>query len=160
MRAIIIYYSYSGNTKKIADCLANYLQGENEVKVLRLETQDESTTFFIQAARALIHKKARVVHAESDLSNYDLICLGTPVWAFAPAPAMNTYLDICSGLLGRPVVIFTTYGSGIGVRRCFNYMQKILSTKGASDFRHLSIQQLKVNDKEFVNQAISGTLQL
>jgi len=157
MKAIIIYYSYSGNTQKVADFLTNYLQGQYEVRVLRLEAQDESSSFFIQAARALVHKKAKVSSIEPDLYNYDLICLGTPVWAFAPAPAMNTYLYRCSGLLGRSVVIFTTYGSGVGVQRCCNYMQKILSTKGAKDFKRFSIQQFKVNDKEFVNQVISQT---
>ena len=150
MRAIIIYYSYSGNTKKIADILAEYLRPRYEIKILRIDALDESSCFFLQAVRAFFHKKARISPIEPDLSNYDLICLGTPVWAFAPAPAMNTYLDKCSGLLGRPVVLFTTYGSGTGVNRCFNYMQGILSRKGVKEFRRFSIQQLKVSNKEFV----------
>ena len=160
MKAIVIFYSYSGNTKKVADVLAGYLSQEYEVKVSRLEALDESSSFFQQATRALLHKKAKISSLDFDLSNYDLICLGSPVWAFAPAPAMNAYLENCSGLLGRPVVLFTTYGSGTGVNRCLNYMQEILSKKGVKDFRRFSIQQFKVNNKEFVLSKIKETLRL
>ena len=158
MKAIIIYYSYSGNTKKVSDLLAECLKPEYEVQILKLEALDESTSFFGQVARALFHRKASIAPAELDLSSYDLICLGTPVWAFAPVPAVNTYLDRCSGLLGRPVVLFTTYGSGAGRNRCLNYMQGILTNKGAKDFKRFSIQQFKVNDKDFVKNIISETL--
>lgn len=160
MEAIIVYYSYSGNTKKVADILAEYLRQKYAVRILRLEPRDESDSFFIQAARALFRRKAIIPAVDFDLSDYDLICLGSPVWAFAPAPAMNTYLEGCFGLEGKPVVLFTTYGSGAGVGRCFNYMQRILYQKGAKDFRKFSIQQFKVNEKGFVNKVVSENLKL
>jgi flavodoxin len=155
MRAIIIYYSCTGNTKKVAETLAEYLKIRGEVKLLRLEALDESASFFGQAARAFWHKKARIASTEWELSGYDLICLGTPVWAFGPSPAINTYLEKCSGLEGKSVLIFTTYGSGTGVNRCFNYMQDILSKKGAKDFKRFAIQQFKVNDKEFIKKLLA-----
>jgi flavodoxin len=160
MRAIIIYYSFTGNTKKIADILVEYLKPKYEIKILRIDALDESSSFFRQAVRALFHKKARINSLEFELSGYDLICLGTPVWAFAPAPAMNAYLDKCSGLLGRPVTVFVTYGSGTGVKRCFSYMQEILTKKGAKDFGRFSIQQFKVNNKGFVLSRIKESLRL
>jgi NAD(P)H-dependent FMN reductase len=89
-----------------------------------------------------------------DLSGYDLICFGTPVWAFGPTPAMNTYLADCSGLEGKEIILFATYGSGAGKERCLNYMQNILAQKGAKGFKRFSIQQFKVNDKEFVLEKI------
>ncbi len=158
MKSIIIYYSYSGNTKRVADILAEYLKPKYEVKISRLEPQDESTSFFAQARRAFFHKKAKIPLADFDLSDYDLICLGTPVWAFGPAPAMNAYLDKCSGVEGKVLVLFTTYGSGTGVGKCFRYMEAILSKKGAKGFSKFSIQQFKVNDKEFVTKVISENL--
>ncbi len=160
MRTIIIYYSYTGNTKKVADILTEYLRQRYEIKILRLEALDESASFFKQAARALFRKKAKISSVEFDLSSYDLICLGTPVWAFGPAPAMNTYLENCFGFENKDAVLFTTYGSGTGAGRCLNYMQEILSKKGAKDFKKFSIQQFKVNDKEFVNKAISESVKL
>lgn len=160
MRAKIIYYSYSGNTERAADILAEYLKIEYEVDILRLEALDESASFFRQVVRALFHKKAKISCLDFDLSGYDLICLGTPVWAFAPAPAMNTYLECCFGLEGKTAVSFTTYGSGTGVNRCFNYIEEILLKKGVRELKKFSIQQFKVKDKEFVNKVISKNLKL
>lgn len=150
MQSIIIYYSYSGNTKKVANILMELLKTKGEVQQTELVGLDESKSFFGQCRRAFLRKKAALQPVNFDLSEFDLICFGTPVWAFGPAPAMNTYLDKCFGLEGKSVILFSTYGSGAGRERCLDYMQDILAKKGAKDFQKFSIQQFKVNDKEFV----------
>jgi len=154
MKSVIIYYSYSGNTRKVADVLSAGLMQKGEVKKIELASLDEPVSFFSQAHRAFFRRRARIKPAGFDLSGYDLVCFGTPVWAFAPAPAMNTYLDECSGLKGKPVVLFTTYGSGTGNQRCMNYMQSVLTRKGAGQFKRFSVQQFKVNTPEFINAVL------
>ncbi len=150
MKAVIIYYSYTGNTKKVAGVLAEYIKQKGEVELLELKAQNGKNSFFAQARRAFKHMRDEIETANFDLSAYDLICFGTPVWAFGPAPAMNAYLDKCSGLEEKEVVLFVTYGSGAGKERCLNYMQDILAKKGAKSFRRFSIQQFKVSDKDFI----------
>jgi flavodoxin len=158
MKSVIIYYSYSGNTKKVAVSLLEHLQQKGEVEAIELRPKDESDKFFGQAARAFRRKRADIEPVKTDLRDYDLICLGTPVWAFGPAPAMNTFLDKCLGLEGKEAVLFTTYGSGVGKERCLDYMEDILSKKGARQFRRFSIQEFKAKDKEFVLSRIVETL--
>lgn len=160
MRAAIIYYSYSGNTKKVAGVLTEALRQKGEVEEIELKGLDESGSFFGQAWRAFWHKKANIEESKLDLSAYDLVCFGTPVWAFGPAPAMNTYLDKCFGGQGTEIVLFTTYGSGTGNERCLNYMQNILTQKGADSFKRFSIQQFKVGDKEYVLRKIKEAMRL
>lgn len=160
MKSIVSYYSYSGNTRQVANILSEYLRGKGGVNIAELKPLYESRNFFIQAGRAFKRMRDRLEPVDFDLTNYDLICLGTPVWAFGPAPAMNTYLDKCSGLEGKEVILFTTYGSGTGNKRCLNYMQQILAKKGVKDFKRFSIQQFKVKDKEFVLSKIKGTMRL
>lgn len=150
MKSIIVYYSYSGNTKKVAHALAEYLKDKGEAELISLQALDESNSFFGQGNRAFRRIKARIEPTKFDLSVYDLICLGSPVWAFGPAPAMNTYLAECSGIEGKDIILFTTYGSGAGNQRCLNFMRDILSKKGARQFKQFSIQQFKVKDKEFI----------
>ena len=149
MKSAIIYYSYSGNTKKVARILQEQLSQQGAVDEIELQA-DESKSFFSQAGRAFLHKRTGLRGVNFDLSGYDLICLGTPVWAFGPAPAMNTYLDRCSGVENKEAILFATYGSGAGKEKCLNYMQDILSKKGAKNFKRFSIQQFKVDDKEFI----------
>jgi flavodoxin len=157
MKAVVIYYSYSGNTKKVAEVLIEALKAKvGEVGQIQLLGLDEPKAFFGQCKRALWHKKAQIQPVSFDLSIYNIICLGTPVWAFGPAPAINAYLDKCFGLKDKKVILFTTYGSGAGNNRCLDYMQGILSKKGAVNFSRFSIQQFKVNSKEFVLSEIKN----
>lgn len=150
MQSIIIYYSFSGNTKKVAEVLAEYLKEKGEVDIISLNSIDESANFFGQAKRAFRRVRAKIAPVNSNLGHYDIICMGTPVWAFGPAPAMNTYLDICIGTEGKEAILFTTYGSGTGNKRCLNYMQDTLLKKGVRQCRRFSIQQNKVNNRAFI----------
>ena len=158
MKSVIVYYSYSGNTKKTAEVLAGYLRQKGGVDIIELKALDESKSFFGQASRAFWRKRARIQLPDTDLSSCDLICFGTPVWAFGPAPAMNAYLDNCKGVAGKEAVLFTTYGSGAGNTRCLDYMQNILAYKGVKTFKRFSIQQFKVKDAEFTVGKIKEAL--
>jgi len=158
MKSLVVYYSYSGNTKKVAKVLAEILKAKGEVDELELVALDESGSFLGQCSRAFRHIKARIQDVNFDLSKYDLICFGTPVWAFGPAAALNTYLDKCSGIKGKQIILFSTYGSGTGKERCLDYAQKILSSKGAVGFKRFSIQQFKVDNKEFIINEISKVI--
>jgi len=160
MKSAIIYYSYSGNTKKVAKILTESLNLQSEAAETELKPTDESKSFFKQCRRAFSHTRAKIEPVNLDLSDYDLICFGSPVWAFGPAPAMNTYLDNCTGLNGKDIILFTTYGSGTGNERCLNYMQEILAKKGARSFRRFSVQQYKIKDREFIRAKIDQVTRL
>lgn len=159
MKSLIVYYSYTGNTRKIAERLKDILSRKGEAEIYQLKPIDESNNFFVQAIRAFAGKRAQLPDLKFDLSSYDLICLGTPVWAFAPTPAINTFLDKCKNLDGKDAICFTTYGSGTGVKRCINTMIERLKQKGAFKISSFSIQQFRVNDTGFIEKVIEEALQ-
>jgi flavodoxin len=154
MKSLIVYYSYSGNTRKIAQDLTEHLKQRSEVEIVELKAKDEPANFFSQCKRAFWHTRADIGAVNFDLSAYDLICLGSPVWAFGPAPAVNAFLNKCCGISGKEAILFTTYGSGTGNQRCLDYMRDILANKGAKGFKRFSIQQNKVANKDYVLQVI------
>ena len=155
-KAIIIFYSYSGNTKKVVLEMKNILQGEYETKILQLDALDESKLFFKQVIRAITNKRAKINEKiQFDLSEYDLVVIGTPVWAFAPVPALNTYLDKCTGLENKNAIVFATYGSGIGKDKCVNMIKTRIQEKGAQVLSQFLIQQFKIHDGEFLKQQIA-----
>ncbi|MBM3250549.1 MAG: hypothetical protein FJZ09_06915 [Candidatus Omnitrophica bacterium] len=158
MKNAVIYYSFSGNTKRVASILSGYLKEKGETQEIELIALDEAKSFFGQGRRAFGRVRAKIREAELDLSGFELVCLGTPVWAFAPVPAINTFLDRCLGVEGKDIVLFSTYGSGTGNGRCLKIMQQELAKKGAKSFKEFSIQQLKTKDKEFVLAKIKETL--
>ena len=160
MKNVVVYYSYSGNTRKVAKTLTEILRLRSDSLEIDLKPLDESKSFLMQCHRAFKHIRAKLEPVNFDLSGYDLICFGSPVWAFGPAPAMNTYLDNCSGIAGKDIILFTTYGSGTGNERCLNYMEDILKNKGAKTFKRFSIQQSKTKDREFVRANIEQITRL
>lgn len=158
MKSAIIYYSYTGNTKKVAVELKNYLGQQGSVELIELKPLDETDSFLGQCKRAALRKEADIEDTKFDLLEFDLVCLGTPIWAFGPAPAMNTYLKKCSGLENKIVATFTTYGSGSGKGRCVRIMQDAMRSKGAKKFCDFGIQQSKVNNKDLILDQIAKVL--
>lgn len=160
MHSLIVYYSYSGNTRKVANVLRELLDKKGRVEQIGLIALDEPASFLAQCKRAFFRRQAEIRTEKFDLNNYDLICFGTPVWAFAPVPAMNTYLERCFNITDKPVVLFATFGSGSGMKKCLDRMQNVLAKKGVKQFSRFSIQQARVVDKEFVKKVIFENLNL
>ena len=156
MKSAIVYYSFSGNTRRAAEALAEYLRKTSEVDIMELKALDESSSFFKQALRALVRTKAKVEPVSFDLSKYDLVCIGTPVWAFGPAPAMNTYLSQCRGLKGKDAIAFTTYGSGTGNGQCINYIKNILNKKGVKNCRSFTAKGARTRDKGYLESIVNS----
>ena len=157
MKSIIIYHSFSGNTKKVAQALAEYLKTKGDVETLELKDLDDNGNFFSQGSRAIKKERAKINEIKLDLSEYDLICLGSPVWAFGTTPAMNSFLDKCSGVVNKRIILFTTSG-GMGDDKCMDYMQGILEKKGTKEFSRFSIHGSKVNNREFVLSRIKEVI--
>jgi len=155
MNIAIVYYSYSGNTHKAAKVIEEILKLQNNVvKCLRMEALGESKNFFIQALRGLMKKKAEISSIETDLTPYDLIIFGTPVWAREMVPAMRKFLEKASGLRGKKAVVFVTYGSGLGKEHCLDSLQQFLQEMGAGCLGRFSISQFKVNDRQLIEDLL------
>jgi len=97
------------HTDKVANIFAGQLKAKGEVELLRLRPASEITSFAGQCRAAFTGKRAELDGTvKTDVSPYDLVIIGCPVWAFAPVPAMNTYLDKVNGLNGKKAIILLT----------------------------------------------------
>jgi len=156
MKTLIVYYSYSGHTDKVVKIFAETLKPKGEVTIQRLKPKTEINNFSAQCKAAFTRQKPELEDGVSfDASPYDIIIFGSPVWAFAPVPAMNTYLDKINGLHGKKTVILLTSGSGLGVKRCFKNIRTILESKGASHINEINIPDRKQGDEAFISSSIS-----
>ena len=159
MKTLITYYSFSGNTDKVADIFADVLRKRGEVVLQRLKPANEIQNFALQCKAAFMGERAVLEgDVQFDLGQYDLVMIGSPVWAFAPTPSINTYLDKLSGLNGKRVIMLLTSGSGTGVGRCFKNMRKVLENKGAAKVDEVNIPDRKQNDKEFIASSLEKVL--
>ena len=114
-KMLVVYYSWArGNTRRIAEKLAAAADADLE----RIETvtpyqgsyddvvaqgQQEVESGFMPAIRPL----------SADLSEYDVIAVGTPTWRFTMAPAVHTFLH-GQNWQGKTVIPFMTNGGWPG----------------------------------------------
>ena len=101
MKSIVIYYSKTGNTAKIATAIAEGIGAE-----------------------------LREVEEPIDLKEFNLICIGTPVHSFAPAKEIKNFLKKLPSLKGKKVAGFCTFHL-IGAKSTINYIRKVVEKRGA-----------------------------
>jgi len=159
MKTLVTYYSYSGNTDKISKMFGKMLEAKGEVHLQRLKPVTEIKSFVGQCAAARRGEKAMLEEGvKFDVTSYDLVLVGSPVWAFAPAPAINTFLENLTGLKGKRAIVLLTSGSGLGVKACFKHIRKILEAKGASKIDEINIPDRKNQDNDFVASSLQQIL--
>lgn len=101
MKSLVVYYSKSGNTEKVARAVARGLEAE-------------------------LKKIEEVV---GDIYQYDLICVGTPVYALAPAKPVKKFLENLPDLSGKKGAGFCTMHAA-GGKRTLKIVKEKLENKG------------------------------
>ncbi len=94
MKSIVVFYSYEGNTRLVAENIANSIGADIiEIKPEK-EMKSKGVMKFLWGGRqAMMGVKPPLREIKKDLNSYDLIFIGTPVWAWSPAPPIRTFLE-------------------------------------------------------------------
>ena len=95
-----IFYSYSGITKSIAEKIQSECGGEL-VEVKTVKPYSTITAYSMGCYRAMRGESDAIVPASIDVSASDCIVIGTPVWAFRAAPAVNGAVKALTGCEGK-----------------------------------------------------------
>lgn len=114
-KMLVVYYSWSnGNTKRIAEQLA----AATNADIARIDTAQPYTG----SHEEVVEQGQREVEAgfmpqiqplSVNISNYDVIAIGTPTWWYTMAPAVLTFLRQ-QNFAGKTVIPFMTNGGWPG----------------------------------------------
>ena len=91
MKSAICFYSFSGNTKAVAKVLKEALSQKGNVDLIELKPKNGSKNFFIQGMEGFTKKIIDILPVRQDFSEYDLVVIGSPVWAFGPTPTVRAF---------------------------------------------------------------------
>ena len=110
MSKIFIYYSMSGN----GDYVASVLKEKGfEIRKVESNYRLSKITFFammkggFDAARG---KRAKLINFDNDISNFDDVYIGSPIWNSRLTPPINTVLDKID--LSNKKITFILYSGG------------------------------------------------
>lgn len=118
MRVLVVYYSRTGVTKKVCEAIADVMRGMDETAEVQVEeivdTIDRSGVLgYARGGKdAMLKKPTEIEPVEADVASFDLVVIGTPVWAFTCAPAARTFCEQFADDLNTVAFVATMGGSG------------------------------------------------
>ena len=109
---LTIYYSYSGNTRKITDEIHRTVGGDI-VEIQPLEPYPDNYNAVVEQAKRELSSgcKPELKTAAGDLSSYDRLFVGSPNWWHTIAPPVITFLSEAD-LSEKTIIPFVTHGGG------------------------------------------------
>ncbi len=114
MNKLVVYFSYTGNTKMIANRIKKKINCDIlEIKTVIPYSKDYETVVNDEQNSEASNYLPEIQDINIDLSKYDEIILGTPVWWYRPVPAIRTFLSK-SDLSGKTVKPFATNAGWLG----------------------------------------------
>ncbi len=139
MKSIVLYYSYTGHTKKVAEKLARTQNAEIiEVKTKRHKSR--FMTYLVDCPRARMRKNAAVQPITQNLKEYGLITLLAPVWSWYPAPAVNTMVQWLPAHANVQVVLVSGGGPG-ATKKSEEGTRKLLKKQGCKVLSYKEARQ-------------------
>lgn len=120
---LIVYFSYTGHTKM----LANKIQAKLNCDILELKRQEPYSSDYNEVVNdeQNVENSNIIPEIENiaiDLSKYDTIILGTPVWWYRPAPVIRAFLKKFD-LSGKTIIPFATNAGWLG--KTFNEIKEL-----------------------------------
>ncbi len=111
-KTLIIYYSLTGHTKEIAE----KIQSKTNADLFEIETQKAfpmKPILFFAVKQQLKDKNYPALKNIPDVSSYDTIFVGSPVWWYTAATPVLSLLNQVD-FQNKKVVPFSTQGSNAG----------------------------------------------
>lgn len=137
MKALVVYYSRSGNTKLAGEAIARALACESE-EILDKKDRSGVIGWIFAGKDAQAGNWTEIAEPKKKPPDYGLVVVGTPIWAGNVTPAIRTYLDRFKGKF-RKIAFFCTCGGPI--EKTFSEMKK---TCGKTPLATLELREFEV----------------
>jgi len=122
-KVLIAYYSYSGNTKSVAEKIQQITGGD----IFEIKTVQPYPKSYNEVVNQAKTEKAQEFKPElidnCKISDYETIYIGTPVWWYTFASPIRTFLTE-NDFTGKTIKPFCTHGGG-GASSTYGDIQKL-----------------------------------
>ena len=124
LKTLVAYFSLEGNTKCVGDSIASMLNADvEEIKTTKPIEAEKFMNYYWGGEKEHPDEKVEIKPVHNDPRKYDMIFIGTPVWAWAPAPPIYSFLRKYK-LRGKKIALFTCSEGERG--RTFRKMEGLL----------------------------------
>lgn len=149
MKNLVVYFSATGTTKNVSEKLASMLNADLYEIVPEVVYSAEDLDWTNNASRSSVEmndkmSRPEIVKDNLDLSNYDSIYLGFPIWWYTAPRIINTFLESCDFSNKKVITFATSGGSSMGnttndLKSLYNDINFVdgLVVRGSSDLEKL-----------------------
>ena len=119
---LVAYFSASGVTAKVAGKLASALEADTYEIKPEVKYTKADLNWMNKKSRSSVEMNDKsfrpaIITGDVDVSDYDTIYLGFPIWWYVAPTVVNTFLEAYD-FSGKKIVLFATAGSsGFGNTR-------------------------------------------
>ncbi len=125
MKMIVAYYSRTGKTKFVSEKIAQQL-GADLCEIIDKKKRD-GRFGFLNGGKDAITEKLTEIEVSKEINGYDLVVVGTPVWAGKISPAIRKFM--CSNdFKEKSVALFVTL-DGNKPEKSLEIMKAAISAK-------------------------------
>lgn len=145
MKTLVVYYSRTGTTKKVAEFISSKLNCDLE-EIVDVKSRKGVVGWLRSGMEATTNKNASINESKYDLASYDLVIVGTPIWNGRISSPMRTYLNQNKDGLRRVGFFCTHLGSD---QKAFLEME---SKFGKKLIAEISIKRESVENEKYVTE--------
>ena len=144
MKTLLVYYSRTGTTKKIAEVIMEQLKCDLEI-VQDVKSRAGALGYLRSGKEAATRSLTEIKPNSKNPSDYDLVIIGTPIWSWNMSSPIRTYLTNNKGSF-KNTAFFCTMG-GSGDERAFKEMAEI---SGKEATAALALKTVEVVKNEYL----------
>lgn len=150
MKILVAYYSFTGKTELVAKTVAQELNADL-MKIEEVKGRKTPSVYILGGFAAITNRCSKIKSEDFNLGNYDIVFLGSPVWASRPTPAINAFISEAD-FKGKKVVVLLTMG-GSGAEKAISNMEKKLERKQVNISGSHTISTVEREDQQLIEEA-------
>ena len=93
MKMLVVFYSRSGKTKKVAEAISETLKCDKE-EIFDTKNRKGIPGFLSAGTDANLRRLTTIKEIKNNPSLYDLVIIGTPIWSSNISTPIRTYLSL------------------------------------------------------------------
>jgi flavodoxin len=163
-KILVLYFSRTGFTNGIAEKIAHACHADiepikiehnfgNQHAIVADRYQWQKNGYLQSMYEALTHATPNIDQLKSNLDDYDLIIIGTPIWFWNMASPIRSFLTQ-NKLDQKQLALFCTYGGG-GAAKVFHDIEKMLKKKSVAHAAFTDTEILKNQCEEKITNFVS-----
>lgn len=110
-KKLVVYYSRTGNTKKVAEKIANDLPCD--IVAIKSITSFKGMIGWLRAGSQGVRRKLpRIEPIEADINEYDIVIVGTPIWGGNMSSPVRAFLTKHANEIKKIAYFYSSGGGG------------------------------------------------